>query len=119
MPKAGFHHSEETRKKLSIASTGKRVTEETKRKLSDLNRVRYKDVNERFWSKVDIKGEDECWEWKACCFPEGYGKFQFRKNAVVSHRVAWILSYGEIPEGMNVLHTCDNRKCCNKKNIYF
>ena len=70
----------------------------------------------RFWLKIDKKAPNECWEWKAGCFKNGYGAFGYNGKVVKAHRLAWELTYGPIPEGMFVLHHCDNPKCCNAKN---
>gem|GEM_PF-6576504 len=35
------------------------------------------DVSDRFWSKVDIRGPNDCWEWQAKRHPRGYGVFWF------------------------------------------
>jgi len=72
---------------------------------------------QRFWSKVDISNPNGCWEWNAGCFSSGYGAFAISRNKkVYAHRLAWELTNGPIPEGMCVLHHCDNPKCCNAEN---
>jgi hypothetical protein len=73
---------------------------------------------ERFWEKVDIKGLDDCWEWKAGRFPEGYGQFYFDDTSKYAHRVAWKFIYGDIPPGIKVLHHCDNPPCCNPIHLF-
>ena len=71
---------------------------------------------DRFWAKVQ-KGEG-CWEWQASLNPKGYGIFKFRRQSQASSRVAWILTNGEIPEGLHVLHDCHNAKCCNPAHLH-
>ena len=64
---------------------------------------------ERFWSKVDKRGADECWEWNARRNACGYGTFQLKaKQSALAHRVCWTITSGDIPEGMSVCHRCDN-----------
>jgi len=76
----------------------------------------------RFKAKVDERGKDECWPWKANSDKDGYGLLSVWGDAPVgerrAHRLAWILKHGPIPKGMRVLHTCDNPPCCNDRHLF-
>lgn len=76
------------------------------------------DFNERFWRKVKIAGADECWEWTAYRNRDGYGQFRLNGRMEYAHRVAWMLAYGPIQDGMCVLHKCDNRLCVNHAHLW-
>lgn len=80
----------------------------------------------RFWSYVDKRGPDECWEWKAGLFNTGYGQFRWNDKKVLTHRVAAFLAglvdsisapTDRLGSGF-VLHKCDNRKCCNAAHFF-
>jgi len=75
-------------------------------------------VEDRFWSKVDVRGESECWEWQASKGSHGYGQISFKGVMVEAHRIAWTISNGEpVPDGRWVLHTCGNLLCVNPKHL--
>lgn len=66
-------------------------------------------LDERFRSHVNREGS--CWLWTAALNKDGYGKVQVKGHTLHSHRVAWELVAGPIPENLHVLHTCDNPAC--------
>lgn len=73
----------------------------------------------RFWSKVDRKSDpDACWEWKAAKFDKGHGAFSLKHHNLRANRVAWGLTFGTIPDGLNALHKCDNPPCCNPNHLF-
>lgn len=71
----------------------------------------------RFWDKV-LKVENGCWEWQAARDKDGYGKFGQNRKDLRAHRVAYKLMVDEIPDGVHVLHRCDNPPCCNPDHLF-
>ena len=69
-----------------------------------------------FWSQV-AKG-DGCWVWTGLKNGDGYGSVWFGKRMDGTHRVAWTLTNGPIPDGMMVLHRCDNPPCCRPDHLF-
>ncbi len=75
-----------------------------------------KTIEQRFEDKVDRSGE--CHEWRAYRNRTGYGVFSVRTGVNnQAHRFAYEMENGPIPEGMYVLHSCDNPGCVNPEHL--
>jgi hypothetical protein len=77
-------------------------------------------LNERnWWSKVDVRGPDECWPWKQSRGSHGYGQTWDGTHVTLAHRVAWVLHHQQqIPNGLTVDHRPEClRICCNPAHL--
>ncbi len=77
-----------------------------------------KNTIEDFWKKVDVKSDNECWEWMGRKLKKGYGQFDYRGKGHSTNRFVWIIVYGEIPKGKLICHSCDNPPCCNPNHLF-
>lgn len=79
----------------------------------------HKDHQNRFWSKVNMAGPGQCWDWTAARLVNGgYGAFRHMGRTLRAHRVAWELHNGrKLGQGEVILHMCNNTACCNPEHL--
>lgn len=73
---------------------------------------------DRFWAHVERSADAACWEWTSWLDKDGYGKFKHQGVVYKSSRIAWTITFGDIPDGEFIIdHTCLNRRCVNPAHL--
>lgn len=82
---------------------------------------------DKFWARVDVKGQNDCWNWRGSTTKAGYARTQlgkknmerwgFKSPFVYAYRIAYRLHHGSIDHALSVDHLCHNPKCCNPAHL--
>jgi hypothetical protein len=78
-------------------------------------------LSDRYW-KFAVKTEG-CWGWNGSTDENGYGRVSAytdddRWVPHLAHRISWELHNGPIPDGLLVLHQCDNPPCSRPDHLF-
>lgn len=84
------------------------------KKMTDAEHIQ--SLFKRYWKYVVKK--DGCWWWAGAISDQGYTRIRYRRTMVGGHRVSWLIHNGNIPDGLFVLHRCDNPICTNPDHLF-
>jgi hypothetical protein len=86
--------------------------------MADTNTIRISESDKaRFWHKVCIGTDDQCWEWAGGRTLKGYGTFWLARRNIQASHIALVIDGRSRPNGLHALHSCDNPPCVNPSHL--
>lgn len=76
-------------------------------------------IETRYWRHVVKRSGNKCWSWIGASDRHGYGALNDGNGTPKkAHRISWEIHFGAIPDGLGVLHKCDNPECSNPDHLF-
>lgn len=72
----------------------------------------------RLFERVDRGSHDGCWPYRGRLNKAGYGEIDWGGRPFGAHRLMFMIVNGDIPDGHEVCHSCDNPSCCNPDHLW-
>lgn len=78
---------------------------------------------ELMMERIKVDHTTGCWNWTGSMSGRGYGNVSVKfdgesvRRNMSAHRVAYILAIGAVPEGHDLHHVCENKRCCNPRHL--
>lgn len=74
------------------------------------------ELKERLLKRIEIDKESGCWMWQGAP-RNGYGQIKHGGKTRYTHRMAYALFVGDIPESLHLDHLCRVKLCCNPDHL--
>ncbi len=75
-------------------------------------------TKKRLLNSARFNVSNGCIEWTGAVATSGYGVIHWKGVPTLVHRIAWELEHGKIPDGLWVLHRCDNKICIKPGHLF-
>lgn len=78
----------------------------------------------RYWTHVEKRSPDECWLWTGSVISgtakngrNRYGRIMCDRTYVLAHRISYLIHKGPVPDGLLIMHSCDEPRCQNPQHL--
>jgi hypothetical protein len=85
--------------------------------LNDLSAEYINSLRERLEAKLTPEPMTGCWLWSGAHNTLGYGNIGVDGHVRAAHRIAWLLSFGSVPDELVLDHKCRQPACCNINHL--
>lgn len=73
-------------------------------------------LKDKILQNVSVK-DNGCWIWLGSITNAGYGQMRHGTKMVSVHRTSYEVFKGKVPDGLDIMHTCDVKRCANPEHL--